>query len=281
MRVTDLPGAGAEIAGLDLSGPLAEGVVDRLRQLFRERHLLVARQQTLSEDDQVRVSGWFGPVRTSGKGPTGYVSNTRSDGLVPEGPLPFHSDMSFTETPLLGISLYAIEVPARGTSTLFANAAAAVDRLPRRARAQLEGRRVLNIGGYGSNFSVRRREADCDPLEPRAHHPAISAHPVTGIPVIRANGLSTAHVEGLADEESEEVLQQVFDALYDTANVYEHHWQVGDLVVFDNIAVHHARRDFDGTAARTLRRVVLAEGEPFAPGPEVDAMYARAGRPSS
>jgi taurine dioxygenase len=276
MRVSELPGAGAEIADLDLSGPVPAGTVDRLKQLFCDRHLLVARGQTLTADDQVRISGWFGPVRTSGNGPIAYVSNTRPDGLVPEGPLPFHSDMSFTDSPLLGISLYAIELPRRGTSTLFANAAAAVDSLPPPIREILDGRRVLNIAGYGSNFSVRRREVDCDPLEPRTYHPAISPHPVTGTPVIRANGLATAHVEGLAEEESEQVLQQVFDTLYDNGNLYEHHWRVGDFVVFDNIAIHHARRDIDTTEARTLRRVVLDEREPFPVDPEVAELYQRA-----
>jgi taurine dioxygenase len=276
MRVSELPGTGVEIGDLDLSGPLADSVVSRLRKLFHDRHLLVARGQTLTADTQVRVSGWFGPVRTSGKGPIGYVSNTRPDGLVPEGPLPFHSDMSFTESPLLGISLYAIEVPGHGASTLFADAAAAVGCLPESTREKLEGRRVLNIAGYGSNFNGRRPEADCDPHEPRTYHAAISPHPVTGTPVIRANGLSTAHVEGLGEEESEAVLQQVFDTLYDTRNVYEHHWQAGDFVVFDNIAVHHARRDFDANEARTLRRVVLDEAEPFAVSPEVAALYERA-----
>lgn len=276
MRVSELPGAGAEITDLDLSGPVPEGAVRLLRQAFDDRHLLLARGQTLTADDQVRVSGWFGTVRTSGKGPIAYVSNARPDGLVPEGPLPFHSDMSFTESPLLGISLYAIEVPSRGTTTLFANAAAAVDRLPGPVRERLDGRRVLNIAGYGSGFSGRRREADCDPDEPRTYHAAISPHPVTGTPVIRANGLATAHVEGLAEEDSEELLQQVFGTLYDTANVYEHHWQVGDFLVFDNISIHHARRDFDATEARTLRRVVLDEGEPFPVSPAVAELYKRA-----
>jgi len=276
VNVTELPGAGAEITGLDLSGPVAEGTLRHLKQLFRDRHLLVARGQTLGADDQIRVSSWFGPVRTSGNGPIAYVSNTRPGGLVPEGPLPFHSDMSFTESPLLGISLYAIELPSRGASTLFANAAAAVGRLPASTREQLNGRRVLNIAGYGSNFSVRRQEADCDPLEPRFLHPAISAHPVTGTPVIRANGLSTACIEGLPEDESEALLQQVFDTLYDTGNVYEHHWHVGDFIVFDNIAIHHARRDFDASEPRTLRRVVLDQGDPYPVSPELAALYQRA-----
>ena len=280
MRVTELPGAGVNVAGLDLRGPVPQETIDRLEKLFRDRHLLVVREQSLTASDQVRVSGWFGPVRISPKGPVAYVSNTRPDGLVPEGPLPFHSDMSFTESPLLGLSLYAIEVPSHGASTLFANAAAAVGRLPEPTRKKLEGRRVLNIAGYGSNFSTRRQEADCDPHEPRTYHPAISPHPVTGTPVIRANGLSTAHVEGMAHDESEHVLQETFDILYSADNVYEHHWQVGDFVVFDNIAIHHARRDFDATEPRTLRRVVLDEREPFSVSPEVTALYERAARQS-
>ena len=66
----------------------------------------------------------------------------------------------------------------------------------------------------------------------------------------------TREIVELPAEESEEVLQALFAHLYDPAVVYEHHWRTGDLVVFDNLAVQHARGNVerDNGPARTLRK---------------------------
>jgi len=267
---------GALISEINLGSDVSPAEIETLQGLYRDRHLLVFRDQVLSPERQVEVTGWFGEVRTSGATAVGYVSNVRPDGIVPEGRLPFHSDMSFTEHPLRGISLYALAVPGSGGSTRFADAVGAVTRLPTALREGLWHRTVLNIGGYGANFTGRRKAQECDPLEPRAEHPAIAVHAETGRPVLRVNGLSTSHIVGLSEEESDRQLDTVLRCLYDPAYVYEHHWQVGDYLVFDNIAVHHARGDFDSSEPRTLQRVVLADHDRFEPGPELLALYRQA-----
>ena len=83
----------------------------------------------------------------------------------------------------------------------------------------------------------------------------------------------TSRVVELPDDESEALLQELFDVLYDPTEVYEHTWQVGDLVVFDNLALQHARGNVlaDGPA-RTLRKVI-------APVPEMAAEVPTFARP--
>ena len=51
------------------------------------------------------------------------------------------------------------------------------------------------------------------------------------------------------------LLDELFAHLYDPAHMYEHTWQQGDLVVWDNLATQHGRPDvqFEGPA-RTLRK---------------------------
>lgn len=276
MKVEVLHGTGALVEAIDLSADVAPEDIAQLRSLYRDRHLLVFPDQVLSPERQAEVTGWFGPVRVTADGPVGYVSNVRPDGIVPEGPLPFHSDMSFTDNPLRGISLYALELPTSGGSTRFADAMAAVAKLPDGARQALSGRKVLNIAGYGADFKGRRKERECDPLEPRAEHPAIDIHGETGQPVLRINGLSTSHIVGLDEAESDRLLEEVFAVLYADDNVHEHHWRVGDYLVFDNVAIHHARGDFDAAERRTLQRVVLADDARFEPSPELQALYREA-----
>jgi taurine dioxygenase len=276
MKPTLQQGPGVLVTEIDLGDEVSLPDIEHLRELYRNRYLLVFRDQSLSPERQVEVTGWFGHVRASGDTTVGYVSNVRPDGIVPEGPLPFHSDMSFTEHPLRGISLHALEVPDSGGSTRFADAVVAVTKLPATVRDALCDRSVLNIAGYGANFAARRKEAACDPLEPRAEHPAIDLHTETGRPVLRINGLSTSHIVGLTEADSDRLLDEVLGCLYREDNVYEHHWQVGDFLVFDNIAIHHARADFDSSAPRTLQRVVLADDDRFEPGPQLLALYHQA-----
>jgi taurine dioxygenase len=48
--------------------------------------------------------------------------------------------------------------------------------------------------------------------------------------------------------------------LYAPGNRYEHHWEPGDLVVWDNVGLQHARGAVGRGAPRTLRRIVIGGG---------------------
>jgi taurine dioxygenase len=39
--------------------------------------------------------------------------------------------------------------------------------------------------------------------------------------------------------------------------VYEHHWKLGDLLMWDNRCTAHARRDFDPEQDRLMRRLTV------------------------
>jgi alpha-ketoglutarate-dependent taurine dioxygenase len=66
----------------------------------------------------------------------------------------------------------------------------------------------------------------------------------------------TKEIVGLPRDESEALLAQLLAHLYDPTIRWNHDWRPNDLVVWDNIAVQHARPNVtnDGPA-RTLRKV--------------------------
>src|SRR5687767_10537985 len=134
---------GAEVR-VDLSGELSGAQIDCLRQLLDTQHLLIFRNQSLSGDDQVRVSGWFGPV-PSEKPPTYYATNDPGLGGMGDVEITFHSDLSCSPEPLLGISLHAIDVAEGASPTIFIDAIAAADILPASLRARLKGLHVMNL----------------------------------------------------------------------------------------------------------------------------------------
>ena len=256
MRHRALP-VGVEVHGIDLAGPVADADIDLLRELYRTHHLLVFRGVPLSGERQVEVAGWFGPVLAEKFGAFGFVSNVIEGGVVPEGGLTYHSDFAFTPDPLLGISLLALAVPAGGAPTRFADVARATRALPSASREELEGRRILNVFDFGAPADRRMRAADLAPGSPSCVLDVFGVHPVTGEEIVRANEMHTDCILGVGPEASDASLAELFGHLYAPANTYEHVWEVGDLVIWDNLAVHHGRGDFPVHEERTLRRVAL------------------------
>ena len=264
MKVRDLTTSFGAVLELDLRDPLDAAQQRELRGLFAARHLLLFPEQDISFEDQVRVVGYLGPVLAGGPE---WVSNVRENGLVPEGALLFHSDFIFTAEPSLGLCLYATEVPPGGSPTNFADAVGAARRLPPELRSRVVGRDALNIFDLSDQRGdVRFREATlgpATPLSPRYAHPVLMRHPTTGQELLSVNEMQTDRIMGLDDPESEETIHALWALLYASENTYAHQWRVGDLVVWDNIAVQHGRPPPPRHVPRTMRRVTMAEHSVF------------------
>mgnify|MGYP006197487709 CR=1 FL=1 len=59
------------------------------------------------------------------------------------------------------------------------------------------------------------------------------------------------------------------------ANCFAHRWRVGDLVIWDNVALQHGRRDIPKHEARTLQRVTLGDYTPWELVPDLNELLAR------
>jgi taurine dioxygenase len=263
MHVTPLsPSIGVEVHGLDLRASLPAADEAELRRLYAEHHLLLVRQPDLAGEDQVRFVKRFGPVlHERPELPEWmWVSNVEQGAAVPEGKLLFHSDLAFTPEPHPGLCLYAVDVPDDGCPTRFANAARAARLLPLALRERLADREALHVYDLIAKRGDRRyRDADLDPRNPRQRHPVLKEDPATGTAVLYVSEMQTDSIVGLPPEESDAVLAELFALLYAPDNVYEHRWTVGDLVVWDNLALQHGRGDVPDDAPRTLRRVAMGE----------------------
>jgi alpha-ketoglutarate-dependent taurine dioxygenase len=248
-----------------------------LRALLARRHLLVLHGEW-TEDQQIQFVACFGRVLPQGPRvlvndhPAGehpivtFVSN-RLDGGLATFELMFHHDLAHVPTPLGGLSLYALEVGEGQAPTRFANGRTAYERLGATARERLEGLQSL----FSANYTTTTDEAvparavrdALDPTWPRTVHPVVVPHPVTGDKCIFVNEMMTVEILGLDRRDGDALLDELFAHLYDPANIYEHHWQVGDLVVWDNLVVQHARPAVLDATPRTLRRVVFGEKTPW------------------
>ncbi len=246
---------GVEVRGVDLHGDL-EPVADELRGLLADHHLLCFCAPDLRAEDQLRLLETFGPVLDESRDGSGWtlVSNVEEGGVLGAGEFLFHSDLEFTDDPVRVLSLYAVELPATPTATRFANTARAAREIDAATRERIAGRRGLHVYPLlEARGDARYRLADVDDGAARAEHPVLMTHPITSVELLYVGAMQTDSIVGLPEAESEALLARCWEILYAPDNVYEHVWSPGDLLVWDNLALQHARDAVQGR--RTLRRI--------------------------
>jgi taurine dioxygenase len=258
---------GAEISKIDLSQPLPSDDLTRLRQSWLDHKVLVIRDADLSEEDQDRFCRYFGDIAglksKNSNSKFLFVTNEEDPDkatAVQLGEMMFHIDQAYAESPCKASTLYSMVIPDEGGNTCFADCEAAYDGLGDDLKAKIEGRSALNYFNYGTNPSSRPDEID--PAAPQHTHPIIRTHPETGRKGLFVNRLMTMRIEGMDRAESDALLEQLFDRLEAPGNVYEHIWQVGDLVLWDNRCTAHARTWYDPAKRRLLRRMTILDENP-------------------
>jgi taurine dioxygenase len=271
------PALGAEIVGVDLRKDLSPDTVEAVIDAWHQYLILLFRDQSLTEDDQIRFARYFGNLQQRPRPQAQraevavtkhpeimLVSNIRENGKLigslPDGEMHFHSDQCYLEKPAKGTCLYAIEIPSQGGDTLFLNMYDAYEALPPDLRGRIEGRKALNAFLYGSTT----REGNAAKLDLSVHphytQPIIRTHPETGRKALFISRLMTCSVEGMDEAEGQSLLNQLFDHIEQPQFVYPHKWRIGDLILWDNRCTLHARTDFSDKERRLLRRVVV-EGD--------------------
>jgi taurine dioxygenase len=269
------PSLGAEIRGVDLRQPQDEATVRAIRDAFDQNVVVVFRGQDISEAEQLRSAEYFGKVAyrrrpLNGVGPggdydtpfmmvTNIIRDGKAIGAFGDGEMWFHHDTSYYSEPHRATLLYSMVLTTWGGETCFSNMYAAYDNIPRDLRDRLEGRRVLQMHDYKRRERLNVETADLSKIR-HNWQPIFITHPATGKKALFVSRLMSAKIEGLSHEESEAALEQLFDISEDPSIVYEHKWELGDLVVWDNWCSIHARKDFPRDEDRLMRRLTV-EGQ--------------------
>jgi len=262
---------GAELRGIDLRGKPDEETVRAIYQAWLDHLVIIFPEQELSQEDLVRVTGYFGEIgelsRPAKYFPKGYskllpgimlISNIRENGepigALPDGEMMFHHDMIHAAVPSKATLLYSVEIPSAGGNTLFASGYAAYDSLDPGVRARLEGRKALHHYNYGS---TSRGDSKGTEAFGECVHPVFRTHEDTGRKAVYVNRLMTVKILDLPEDESERLLNVLWDHSEKREFVYEHVWRKGDLLLWDNRCSSHARTDFPSTERRLMLRTTV------------------------
>jgi taurine dioxygenase len=243
------PLVGAEVRGVDLSRPLDERTFKEIHAALVDNGVIFFRDQHLTPGQQKDFGRLFGELHVHPAAPSlleGHPeilvihADETSKHVAGEN---WHSDVSCDPEPPMGSILYMHELPPVGGDTLFASMYAAHDALSEPMKRFLEPLTAMHEGEhvYRGRYGVD----DTGRVFPKAEHPVIRTHPVSGRKALFVNGGFTTRIVQLKRAESDAVLQFLYRHVETPEFQCRFRWQVNSIAFWDNRCVqHHAMWDY-------------------------------------
>ncbi|KAJ7087902.1 hypothetical protein B0H15DRAFT_922888 [Mycena belliarum] len=275
------PYIGTELRGVQIS-QLSSAGLDELALFTAERRVVLFRDQDfkdLSADRQIEIARHFGPIQrhpTSGnvKGYPEfhvvyrdvehdrfreYIGGDRANRTS------WHSDVSYEKQTPGTTFFFILDQPGSGGDTLFLSQVEAYKRLSPEFQKRLEGLRAVHSAVSQADHSrsrggpVRR-----EPVE--TEHPVVRVHPVTGEKALYVNQGFTKRIVGFRTEESEYLLNFLFDHISKGSDFQiRATYEPGTVVVWDNrLTAHSATGDFENVVRRHAVRLTPQAEVPIA-----------------
>ncbi len=238
------PIIGAEIAGVDLSRPLGNHQMEEIHRALAENLVIFFRDQDMTPEQHLSFGRNFGELHVHPAAPhvPGHpelmVIHADKDSPRANGE-GWHTDVSCDVAPPMGSILYVKTCPPKGGDTLFASMYAAYEAVSDRMKAYLDGLTAVHDGedvyrGTYSNYGV-----DDKPVYPRAEHPIVRSHPVTGKKALYVNRGFTKSIVGLPRDESGAILNYLYDLGEDPLFQCRFRWRENSVAFWDNRCVQH------------------------------------------
>ena len=277
MQVKQLgPGFFAEVSGIGLADVAArDDVYAAVRAAFEEHSVLLFRKQPITDELQVAYSQRFGPLEIAkaaslGEGtPFSILTNIeRATGkLVPPDHKEalraranqlWHTDSSFKSPPALASVLSARTIPPSGGETEFASMRRAWERLPDATRARLANACAWHDyahsrGKIAPHLASERERAAMPPVRWRMHW----RNPANGRESLYVASHTYA-IDGMPDDEAQALLAELIAAATAPGCTWEHRWQHGDIVMWDNRAVLHRGHPWPDDKPRHMVRTTIS-----------------------
>jgi taurine dioxygenase len=279
MKITPLNAPlGGIITGIDVSKPLAPSVILQIKQALCDYHLLIFKQQKLTDEQLLDFATYFGAlfvppddvsVLESASGITSNVVivSNQEGGCLGDREVPFHTDHIWTPYPSSTSFLYAEEIPPEGGDTYWLNLNLAYQTLDEEIKQQIANLQLITYNPLwrepGKPISGYRRDRNIPVTHPVFPHPLVRTHPESGQKILYLNHKTEVEIVDMEPETGANLIAKLREHLYQECFYYRHKWSVGDIVYWDNQSTLHRREAFDPHRKRVLKRVSLAGGKPF------------------
>jgi alpha-ketoglutarate-dependent 2,4-dichlorophenoxyacetate dioxygenase len=281
MQIKQLgPGFFAEVNGIGLADvATSDDAYATVRAAFEEHSVLLFRRQPITDELQVAFSQRFGTLEIAkaaslGEGtPFSILTNIdRATGaLVPPDHKEslraranqlWHTDSSFKAPPALASVLSARKIPPSGGETEFASMRLAWERLPDATRVQLENACAWHDyahsrGKIAPHLASEREKSTMPPVRWRMHW----RNPANGRDALYVASHTYA-IDGMPNDAAQKLIDELIDAATAPGRTWEHRWQPGDVVMWDNRAVLHRGRPWpDNLHPRHMVRTTISASD--------------------
>ena len=273
--INSVKSLGGEIIGLDISNKLTQDQINFINQSWDERFVLVFRKQNLDDHKLMNFSKYFGELDPPGPNPYGItflpefpeinvISNVKNEhgtpiGNLGDGEAVWHADMTYLQLPPKAGILYALEVPRNQGNTHFANMELAYSELPNRLKDKIDGKILIHDSAHNSAGMLRKGYSEVDnPSDtPGARHPMVITDKNTNNKLLFLGRRPHAYIIGLELEESENLLNEIWEHATQEKFTWTQKWEKGDLLMWKNLNVLHKRDAFDPNTRRIMHRTQL------------------------
>ena len=265
-------GIGVEVSDFSLADLTRENI-SFLRSKWVEYGLIVFPKLPLSHDefkDFALSFGDFGDDPFISSLPDypniAEIKRSANEKATPFGGT-WHSDWSFMKKPPSATLLHSKIIPPVGGNTLFANTEKSFAALPEDMKNRLRNLKVIHsakIPYADDGFYALEKEERTMKILPSKEakatfsHPMVKIHPETNKECLFINPVYTINIEGFSEDESQQLLWELYEHMIQDQFVYEHVWNEDMLIMWDNRTVmHQATGGYDGYD-RLLHRITLA-----------------------
>ena len=261
------PSIGTIIHNLDVSQPMTNEILKKLRSIWLERQVIIIREQRLTSEQYLGFAKQLGTpdLYPFLKGLESFPeitpilkkeTETANFGGV------WHSDTTYQPCPPMATMLYALELPPIGGDTLFANQVQAYESLSDGLKDTLASLNIVCRSDKAVAMATRadriaERGRDTNKNNMVGIHPVIRTHPETGKKALYVNQAHSCHFEGWSIAESEGLLEFLYAHQIKEEFQCRHVWKKGDLAIWDNrCTLHYPVNDYHGHR-RLLHRITL------------------------
>lgn len=269
MKVTEIKPHIGSVISTSRESLLTEAGAQTCLELLEERTVLILPKIGLSDEEQLALTDLMGArVNFTRHVPGGDTVtndvytvtldptiNTETEYVL--GTYFWHMDGLTSDIPPPRVSLLsARHLAPKGGQTEFASAVAAFKALPADEQAELE-----RLGVVHSVVSAVREVADPETLHPmrremRHEHPLVWQNAAGRKSLLI--GYSAESIPSLPRAESRALLARLLEWTAQPAFSIRHHWQEGDLVIWDNTGALHRVVPYAADSGRMMHRTTVA-----------------------
>lgn len=274
---------GGEILGLNVNELTADAPeLEQIRQAIYRNKLIVIRDQDLSLEEYVNFTRKLGKPQVYFQDnyhhpefPEVFVSTNvpetdgKKIGVAGTGHY-WHTDCQFQAEPLSFTSITPVVIPKSIRATSYIDMAKVLRNLPNDLRKYVDGQTYVH--GGNNRYKVTPNDVDksiqqlidyMNEIVPLVEHPAVITHPVTGEQILYLSSGFTMKVKGFTHEASQEALKALFEFTEREENVYTHHWDQGDLIIWDNRPLLHKSSKLPPGELSKSYRIGIYDQYPF------------------